>query len=332
MPNSPVHDFDPQRLAALRAAVETGTFEAAARELRVTPSAISQRIKSLESQTGRVLLQRSKPVAPTESGEVLLRLARQVDALGREASSVLGRVGGASGVGADGGDEEPVLERLAVAVNADSLATWLLPALASLAGEIAFDLRRADETQTTELLRRGTVTAAITADPVPVQGCSSVLLGAMRYIPMASPEFADRWFGDRDRDRVRDRDGDGDWDGRGRAGVGVRTLAASLGRAPVVVFDRADTLQDRYLRGLGVDPASPPCHFVPSSADFVRAIRLGFGWGLVPELQLGDDASLVEIDPGASIDVPLFWQQWQLHTAALQRTALVVAEVAGKHL
>ena len=155
--------FDPQRLAALRAAVETGTFEGAARELRVTPSAISQRIKSLERQAGRVLLQRSKPVAPTESGEVLLRLARQLDALDREATSVLGRMGRASSVSGDEGDETPGLERLPIAVNADSLATWLLPALAPLAHEIAFDLHRADETQTTELLRRGTVTAAITA-------------------------------------------------------------------------------------------------------------------------------------------------------------------------
>ena len=308
MPDSP-HAFDPQRLAALRSAVETGTFEAAARELRVTPSAISQRIKSLESETGRVLLQRSKPVVPTESGEVLLRLARQVDALGREASSVLGRVGGASGATPGAAEEPPSLERLPIAVNADSLATWLLPALAPLAGEIAFDLHRADEAHTTDLLRRGAVTAAITADPVPVQGCTSALLGAMRYTPMASPDFVERWF-----------------TGSARNSGGV------LAHAPVVVFDRVDRLQERYLRGIGVDPAGPPCHFVPSSADFVRAIRLGFGWGLVPDLQRGDDASLVEIDPGASISVPLFWQQWQLHTEALGRTAAAVFAAAARSL
>lgn len=309
--------YDPQRLAALRAAVETGTFEAAARALRVTPSAISQRIKSLESETGRVLLQRSKPVLPTESGEVLLRLARQVDALGREASSVLGRVGGGRGTAGSGADSIQ-LERLPIAVNADSMATWLLPALAPLAGEIAFDLHRADESQTTELLRRGTVTAAITGDPVPVQGCTSVLLGAMRYLPMAAPRFAEHWFG-------------------GAKGGGRAGFVDALKRAPVVVFDRADTLQDRYLRGVGVDPAAPPCHFVPSSADFVEAIRLGFGWGLVPELQAheretDDRETLVEIDPGASVAVPLFWQQWQLHTEALGRTAAAVAAASERHL
>lgn len=301
------HTFDPQRLAALRAAVETGTFEAAARQLRVTPSAVSQRIKSLESETGRVLLQRSKPVLPTASGEVLLRLARQMDALGREAASVLGRVGGASRGDADGEAPAPVLEQLSIAVNADSLATWLLPALAPLSGQIAFDLHRADETQTTQLLRRGTVTAAITADPAPVQGCTSVLLGAMRYQPTASPEFAERWLADRE-------------------------LRRAFVDAPMVVFDRADTLQDRYLRELGVDPAAAPRHSVPSSADFARAIRLGFGWGLVPTLQLRNGDSLVDIDPGSSIDVPLFWQQWQLHTEALQRAAAAVREAASRSL
>ncbi|PPG43161.1 LysR family transcriptional regulator ArgP [Pseudoclavibacter sp. RFBA6] len=297
--------FDPQRLAALRSAVETGTFEAAARELRVTPSAISQRIKALENETGRVLLQRSKPVAPTESGEVLLRLARQLDALGREASSILGRVGAGSGSGAVADHARPALERLPIAVNADSLATWLLPAIAPLADEIAFELHRADETQTTELLRRGTVTAAITADPAPVQGCTSVLLGAIRYVPMASPGFAARWFE-----------------------VPGETLTDALQHAPVVVFDRADTLQDRYLQAVGVDPGSPPCHYVPSSADFVAAIRLGFGWGLVPEPQLDDEPSLVRIDPRGWVDVPLFWQQWQLHTQALARTAATVSDAA----
>jgi LysR family transcriptional regulator (chromosome initiation inhibitor) len=297
-------EFDPLRLAALRAAVETGTFEAAARQLHVTPSAISQRIKSLESETGRVLLQRSRPVFPTASGEVLLKLARQVEALGRDASATLGRDGLESGSPSVGDRLDP----LPIAVNADSLATWLLPALAPLASEIAFELHRADESRTTELLRQGAVTAAITGDPRPVQGCSSAPLGAMRYRPMAAPAYAERWFGER---------------------VG---LAVALARAPVVVFDAADELQHRYLSARGIDPASPPCHYVPSSADFVEAIRLGFGWGLVPELQVGDSDALVRIDPDRHIDVPLHWQQWQLHTAALARTAAAVEAAAATAL
>ncbi|GAA2249310.1 ArgP/LysG family DNA-binding transcriptional regulator [Herbiconiux moechotypicola] len=296
-------EFDPHRLAALRAAVETGTLEAAARSLAITPSAVSQRIKALELQTGRVLVRRTRPVEATESGEVLLRLARQADALAREAMVALG-----AGAGATGDRSAPRLEPLPLAVNADSLATWLLAALRPLAGEIAFELVRADESRTAELLRQGSVMAAITTEPTAVQGCSSLLLGAMRYRPMASGEFVRRRFG---------------------ADV---PSAAALAVAPVVVFDRADTLQHRYLESRGVDPALPPNHHVPSSADFVDAIRLGFGWGLVPELQLRQHDELVDLDPGGAIDVPLHWQQWQLDTRPLARTAAAVAAAASAAL
>ncbi|MGO1167662.1 MAG: LysR family transcriptional regulator, partial [Janibacter sp.] len=44
------------QLRALLAVVDHGTFEAAARSLHVTPSAVSQRIKGLERDTGRVLV------------------------------------------------------------------------------------------------------------------------------------------------------------------------------------------------------------------------------------------------------------------------------------
>ena len=328
--------FDQARLDALRAAVDTGTFEAAARELSVTPSAISQRIRSLETETGRVLLQRSKPVRPTASGEVLLRLARQVDALGRDADAALGREG-ASGddLGSGDGDAAPArLEPLPLAVNADSLATWLLPALPQLAGGISFALQRADESRTTEVQREGAVMAAITTVPAPVQGCSSVALGAMRYRPMASPEFIERWLsGTGARRDGRAASGVGGRGQRGAGGAGAgRGGAEDLARAPVVVFDRSDELQHRYLASRGVEVSSPPCHFVPSSADFVDAIRRGFGWGMVPELQLRDDDTLIALDPSHHLDVLLHWQQWQLHTDALARTAAAVLSAASRTL
>ena len=53
----------------LAAVVASGSLDAAAAELQVTPSAVSQRLKTLESQLGRVLLVRSKPVQPTAAGQ-----------------------------------------------------------------------------------------------------------------------------------------------------------------------------------------------------------------------------------------------------------------------
>ncbi|NUR39861.1 MAG: LysR family transcriptional regulator, partial [Streptomyces sp.] len=78
------------QVRTLLAVVDEGTFDAAAAVLRLTPSAVSQRVKALEQRTGRVLLVRAKPVRPTESGEVVVRFARQLARLERDAWSELG--------------------------------------------------------------------------------------------------------------------------------------------------------------------------------------------------------------------------------------------------
>ncbi len=288
-------DLDLAQLRALSATVSEGTLEAAARRLHVTPSAISQRLKALETATGRVLLVRRNPVEVTESGQAILRLARQIEVLSADVAAELGAADGA----------RPVTP-LPLAVNADSLATWVLPALAPLADEVAFDIVREDQDHTSELLRQGAVMAAITADADPVPGCSATALGAMRYRPLAAAAFASRWFAD---------------------GVSAR----ALGRAPVVVFDRKDDMQHRYLRRRSRAALDPPVHHVPASSDFVAAIRLGLGWGMVPDLQSAADeraGDLVDIDPRGAADVRLYWQQWRLRSPQLDRVAAVIADAA----
>jgi LysR family transcriptional regulator, chromosome initiation inhibitor len=284
--------LDLDQLQALAAVVTEGTFDAAATRLHVTPSAISQRIKALETSVGQVLLIRARPVRPTVPGQSLLRAARQIEAITAELIRELGEH-------AEG--EVPVV---AMAVNADSLATWLPTALAAVDPPVAFDLRRADETRTVELLRDGSVIAAVTASPDPVPGCTVDPLGRMRYRPRASRAFVARWFGD---------------------GATVDALA----RAPVVTFDRTDQLQDRYLRRRTRRRLRPPRHYVPGSSAFADAVRLGLGWGMVPDLQAEPGTELVDLDPRVVIDVPLFWQQWRLRSAALDRVAAAVREQAA---
>jgi len=276
--------MDLAQLQALAAAVEAGTLDGAARLLHVTPSAVSQRLRALESATGQVLLVRSRPVVPTEAGAAVLRLARQVELLVADTTAQL------AGTTAPG---PPVLP---VAVNADSLATWFLPAVAPLADRVQLDVRVADQTLTSALLRDGTVMAAVTADPVAVPGCSVDRLGSMTYRPMATRAFAGRWF---------------------PAGA----TPAELRRAPVVVFDRTDDLQAAYLRRRTHDRPTPPVHFVPASADYLAAVRLGLGWGMLPDLQTGPDDGLVELDPAGAVDVVLWWQQWKLRSPSLDALA-----------
>ncbi|MEK8069303.1 LysR family transcriptional regulator ArgP [Rhodococcus sp. EXRC-4A-4] len=280
-----------EQLRALKAVVDGGTFEAAARALYVTPSAVSQRIKSLEQSLGRTLVQRSKPVVATQSGIAVLRLAHQIDTLTDQTRAELN----------DDGMAAPI----SLAVNADSMATWVLPALAPLASQTTFNLHRQDQDRTAQLLHDGIVSAAITSVASPVRGCTVRRLGAMRYRPSATPEFIERWFP-----------------------TGV--TAAALRVAPVVVFDADDRLQDNYLRRFGIDHDEPPRHLVPASADYARAVDLGFGWGMIPDLQARD--SLKCFDNNGIDDVTLYWQQWSLSSAALQRTADAVAAGAARML
>jgi LysR family transcriptional regulator, chromosome initiation inhibitor len=282
--------LDLDQLRTLRAVVEQGTLDAAATALHVTPSAVSQRLKALETAAGQVLLVRSKPARATPAGETVLRMARQVELLAADTSAELARTG-----------EPP---RLAVAVNADSMATWFLPAIAPLAGELAIELHREDEANTVRLLRAGTVVAAITYDAAPVSGCTVTPLGLMRYRPMASKAFARRWLPD---------------------GPTAEALAA----APMMVFDLDDALQTEYL--LSRSPgAAPPQTMVPSSSDFVKAIELGMGWGMVPDLQRS--AKLVELEAGAETDVALYLQRWRLRTPSLDLLADAIVKGAREQL
>ena len=74
-------------------------------------------------------------------------------------------------------------------------------------------------------------------------------------------------------------------------------------------------------------------HYVPASADFVAAVTLGLGWGMVPDLQAqGMTAELVALDPAGAVDVVLFWQQWRLRSTTLDRVREAVLAAAGRDL
>ena len=277
--------LDTAQLQAFSAAVRTGTFEAAAQELHLTPSAISQRIKALEIGVGRVLLQRTKPVKPTESGEAVLVIARQIETLTADVARRLGA-----------GDAEFPL--LPIAVNADSLNTWVMPALADAKDIATFDIYREDEEHTVSLLREGRVMAAVTSVAEPVQGCSSTRLGVMRYRPMATAEFVEQWFSD---------------------GITPESLAV----APLVMFDRNDDLQDRFLRRITRKQLRPPRHYVPSTADYSGAVCMGLGWGMIMDIQPEFAEQLVELDSDY-VDVKLYWQQWRMSSDVLDAVAEIV--------
>jgi LysR family transcriptional regulator, chromosome initiation inhibitor len=290
--------IDSAQLDTFAAVVDEGSFDAAARRLQLTPSAVSQRIKALESRLGQVVVMRGKPARPTEAGEALLRLARQVSLLELEAiASVRGTVDAL---------------RLPIAVNADSLNNWFLPAMLDLSEQHAarFVVHQEDEEHSAEFLRNGTVLAAVTADPRPVQGCRVVPLGKMRYLPVATPEYADRWL-------------------KGKP------LPEALAEAPMMVFNSKDLLQHRLMRKVTRRKLDPPTHAVPAPGGFHQAVRIGLGWGMIeaeiaqPELAAG---RLVEVAPGKYVDRPLYWQHWKLESTILAALTEAVLRAAATGL
>ena len=286
----------PHELAeTLAAVVDEGTLDAAARRLHITPSAVSQRVKTLEEQLGRVVLVRSKPARLTAAGTVIVRMARQIALLEHDTMAELGD---------DTGDGNRTTVPLAV--NADSLATWFLEPLARLSDRhpIVFELHRDDQDFTAGLLESGTVMGAVTSRATPVAGCRVIALGAMRYEAVATPDFARRWMPE-------------------------GPSLATLGLAPLVDFDRRDDLQTRWLREAGLDETLPARHYVPASNDFATAVRLGLGWALLPRLQSHEALAAGELVHlgGPPIDVPLYWQQWNLRSPLLDAIA---DEVVGE--
>jgi LysR family transcriptional regulator, chromosome initiation inhibitor len=266
---------DQVQLATFQAVVDTGSFEAAARRLHVTPSAVSQRIKALESAVGQVLVRRAKPCVATPAGEALVRFAGQVELLEREALSQA----------RDGA-------RVSIVVNADSLDTWFLPVLAAVPGP-AYELHTDDQDYTADLLRSGLAMAAVTGEHVAVQGCRLEPLGAMRYL----------------------------------------AVGATLD-APMIVYNRKDALQHRFLESIG-RAADGPVHYIPAAAPFIEAIRLGMGWGMVPEQRALADIKAGLYKPifrGKFLDVPLYWQYWKIESTVLSDLTAAVRAAAATAL
>jgi LysR family transcriptional regulator, chromosome initiation inhibitor len=288
------------QLAAFMAVLEEGSFEAAARHLSVTPSAISQRIKALEDRLGQVLVLRHLPARPSPAGERLLKRVRPMQALEAEAVADFSPSSG------------PTLRALPIAVNDDSLHTWVLSALADLhdAHGYHFDVRVDDQEHTLEMLRDGSVLGAVTGQPQPVQGCNVIPLGAMRYLPIASAAFVSRHFG------------------RGFD-------AASLGSAPLVVFNRKDDLQWRLIRKVTRARVTPPVHYLPTSVGFLDAAALGLGWCLAQESLVKpavSDGKVVVIDAKLRLDVPLYWQYSAVRSDTLENLTRGIRRVASRHL
>ena len=295
-------DYPAMRAVAM--IVQTGSFEAAARVLNVTPSAVSQRVKLLEERLGAVLIERGSPCVATEQGAWLCRHMEHVGMLERELMEHL------PGLSPPGETVDRVT--LNIATNADSLGTWFLPAVAPFLRTTDYLMKLAidDEDHTVEWLQRGRVLAAVTSIAKAVQGCRGISLGAMRYHATASPEYVEQFFPN---------------------GVTPESIA----RAPAVTFNQKDRLQHKWIRRALGRSVAYPTHWLPSTQSFVDASLLGIGWGLNPTRLVRDHLAsgrLIELIPGEILDVPLFWQVNRLAADRLSALTRSIVETARREL
>ncbi len=282
--------------------VQTGSFEGAARNLGVTPSAISQRVRNLEERLGTVLIRRGQPCTATEAGA---RLCRHMDHVGMLEQTLAQHLPGLA-------DDDTARVTVTIATNADSLGTWLMPALAAHACDSGhlFQIAIDDEQHTADGLRQGRVLAAVTSLDSPVQGCAVRPLGRLRYHATASPAFMERHFPD-----------------------GVTT--AALARAPALAFDRKDGLQLAWVRQVTGQSPVLPAHELASTQGFVDACRAGLGWGLNPAMLVVDDLAsgrLVQMVPDTPLDVALYWQIGRLAADRLSGLTRAVQAAAAAAL
>ncbi|MGY5766562.1 ArgP/LysG family DNA-binding transcriptional regulator [Brachybacterium sp. DNPG3] len=325
--------IDPALAETLRVVAEEGTLEAAARRLIMTPSAVSQRLKLLEQQLGQRLLVRSRPVRLTEPGQVVVRFARAHALIEHETRAALGL---------EAKGEHP---RIGIAVNADSLATWFVPALADFSREhrAQLELLRDDQDETARLLSAGSAMAAVSSSSVAPPGFRSLPLGELVYVAAASPEWWGRWVdGSADGGTVAGAtDGsaaDGSAADGGASAVGAarpETPSADvLARAPRIDYDLRDDLQATWLRAQGVDPTQTPRHLVPSTHELADAVRAGLGWGMLLTMQAEPLLASGELLPlgGDPVVTPLHWQVARTPSVLLDALTDAVVTAARREL
>lgn len=298
--------FDPDALECLAAIIEEGGFERAAQRLSITQSAVSQRLRALEAQVGTVLIVRSRPLKPTQAGQLMLKHAKMMRLLRADLEKDLKELAPSS---TGGGREE---ERISVAINADSIATWALPALSPLAqGGLPIEIIADDQEFTHEWLREGQVLGCVTSLGQALRGCKMEPLGTMDYVAVAAAGFAAR-----------------------HCPKGVN--AHNFHKLPFIAFNRKDHLQHSFVeQAFGLPRVMLKQLFVPSSEGQIRAVRAGWGVSVVPELGVRDllaSGELVNVTPRHRLGVALYWHCWNLSSDVLDALSSALRGAAAQNL
>ncbi|MFB9136061.1 LysR family transcriptional regulator ArgP [Vibrio olivae] len=288
--------LDYKAIEALDAVLTTGSFERAAAKLFLSQSAVSQRIKQLEKFVAQPVLVRELPPRPTEIGKKLMGLYRRVQLMENELLPNLLN------------QESQMPMSVAIASNADSLATWLLPALESVMKQrnVEMSIYVDAEDRTIEKVKSGEVAGAVSSGAKPVSGCAADYLGRMDYVCVASPAFCQRYFAD-----------------------GVDTQ--SLNKAPSVSFNQYDNMHQQFLsQFFGLEDGGLR-HQVASSEAFVKLALSGVAYCLMPKLQIEQELAqktLINITPEYYLSYHIYWHHWQAESGILKEISQAIVDYA----
>ena len=301
--------FDPDALECLAAIVEEGGFERAAQRLSITQSAVSQRLRALEAQVGTVLIVRSRPLKATAAGQLLLKHTKQMRLLRADLERDIRELAPSSVGGAR--DEE----RVSIAINADSIATWALGAVGDLVRDgLPLEIIVDNQDFTQEWLRQGQVLGCVTTLKQALRGCKVMPLGAMEYIAVCASDAKVRAKLD------------------AKAGL----TAHNFRGIPFIAFNRKDDIQTEFVaKAFGLKHVTLNQVFVPGSEAQVRAAMAGWGISVVPALivqPLIDDGRLVNIAPQHHLHVQLYWHCWNLESDVLDNLTAALGAAAAQQL
>lgn len=293
--------LDYKWLEALFSIMEQKGFEKAADSLFISQSAISQRIKQLENFVAQPVLIREHPIRLTPLGKKLIGFYKKVMMLEEEILPEISNTHTTSPI------------TVSIASNADSLATWLLPALSPVikSQNVALDIRVITESRALEKLKSGEVSGALCVESEPMSGCCSALLGRVDYRCVANAEFIQRYFAD---------------------GVSTETLQ----NAPAVCFDQYDTMHKEFLwENFGLTSQNIVYHSVGSSEAFIKLALMGAAYCMIPSLQIKNElknGTLIDITPDLTYSYDIYWHHWQLESGILKQVTKAIVSHTRKRL
>lgn len=268
---------DYHALRALQAVIEYQSFDLASKAIGISQSAVTQRIQNFESFLGTKLLIRKAPYRATEKGKNYLNLLRKVTSLENE---IL-----------EEDETQKIKPTLKVAMNRDSLDLFFLDVLSDtkVSNVLALQIIADDQDNTLKYLKSGQVDMCISSEERPLPNHTSTHLGDMVYSLVCSKKFYKEYFSE---------------------GVNKKTLA----QAPLVVFDKYDKAQHTYLRDNFKLDKLTKINLMPSVPSFKKAILGGFGYGLLPFIDMEKEIKkkqLVQLNPSKDFSVSLYLHQWE---------------------